>query len=215
MGFVGSVMVTLWGWGSPQGGVPTHVRPVGVAVAVSGIAGLIAIIIAWLRSRKLVGRRVLTLVVWSLPLLFSPPLLSQDGWAYAAQGWILTQGMDPYRVPQGLAEVLGKAVDTPWQATTAVYPPGSLWIQAAVVKIAHADPTWSVMLMRVPALIGVALMVWAVPRLARYAGTDPDHALWLAVCCPLTTLSVVGACTTTDSRWVCPSSHSLWPYVWR
>lgn len=86
MGFVGSVMVTLWGWGSPQGGVPTHVRPVGVAVAVSGIAGLIAIIIAWLRSRKLVGRRVLTLVVWSLPLLFSPPLLSQDGWAYAAQG---------------------------------------------------------------------------------------------------------------------------------
>lgn len=79
MGFVGSVMVTLWGWGSPQGGVPTHVRPVGVAVAVSGIAGLIAIIIAWLRSRKLVGRRVLTLVVWSLPLLFSPPLLSQDG----------------------------------------------------------------------------------------------------------------------------------------
>ena len=192
MGFVGSVMVTLWGWGSPQGGVPTHVRPVGVAVAVSGIAGLIAIIIAWLRSRKLVGRRVLTLVVWSLPLLFSPPLLSQDGWAYAAQGWILTQGMDPYRVPQGLAEVLGKAVDTPWQATTAVYPPGSLWIQAAVVKIAHADPTWSVMLMRVPALIGVALMVWAVPRLARYAGTDPDHALWLAVCCPLTTLSVVG-----------------------
>lgn len=41
-------------------------------------------------------------------------------------------------------------------------------------------------------LIGVALMVWAVPRLARYAGTDPDHALWLAVCCPLTTLSVVG-----------------------
>ena len=192
MGFVGSLMVTLWGWGSPQGGMPAHVRPIGVVVALGGIAGLIVMIIAWLRSRKLVGRRVLILIVWSLPLVFSPPLLSQDGWAYAAQGWILTQGMDPYLVPQGLAEALGKAVDTPWQETTAVYPPGSLWIQAAMVKIAHADPMRSVMLMRVPAVIGIALMVWAVPRLARYAGTDPDHALWLAVCCPLTTLSVVG-----------------------
>lgn len=192
VGFVGSLMMTLSGWGSPNGGVPAHVRPMGVAVAVSGITGLAAIIIAWLRSRKLVGRRVLTLVVWSLPLLFGPPLLSQDGWAYAAQGWILTQGMDPYLVPQGLAEVLGKAVDTPWQETTAVYPPGSLWIQAAMVKLGHADPLWSMMLMRVPAVIGVALMVWAVPRLARYAGTDPDHALWLVVCCPLMTLSVIG-----------------------
>ncbi|MSS46026.1 hypothetical protein FYJ43_08235 [Cutibacterium sp. WCA-380-WT-3A] len=192
MGFVGSVMVTLWGWGSPHGGMPAHVRPIGVAVAASGIAGLAAMIVAWLRSRKLVGRRVLTLVVWSLPLLFGPPLLSHDGWAYAAQGWILAQGMDPYRVPQGLAEVLGNAVDAPWQETTAVYPPGSLWIQAAMVTLAHADPIWSVMLMRVPAVIGVALMMWAVPRLARYAGIDPDYAVWLAVCCPLTTLSVIG-----------------------
>ncbi|MGK2308862.1 polyprenol phosphomannose-dependent alpha 1,6 mannosyltransferase MptB [Cutibacterium sp. V970] len=192
MGFVGSALMTVWGWGSPNAGMPEQVRPSGVAVVASSIVGLSAMIIAWLRSRNLVGARLLTLVTSSLPLLFGPPLLSRDGWAYAAQGWILAQGLDPYVVPQGLAGVLGQAVDTPWRGTTAVYPPGSLWIQAAMVTIAHADPLWSVLLMRVPAIIGVALMFWTVPQLARYAGTDPDHALWLAVCCPLTTLSIIG-----------------------
>ncbi|WCC79463.1 polyprenol phosphomannose-dependent alpha 1,6 mannosyltransferase MptB [Cutibacterium equinum] len=192
MGFVGAIMMVVWGWGSPHPGMPKQVRPVGVAVAASGVVGLSAMVIAWLRSRKLVGARILTLVTWSLPLLFGPPLLSQDGWAYAAQGWVLAQGLDPYSVPQGAAGVLGQAVDAPWRGTTAVYPPGSLWIQAAMVTIAHADPLWSVLLMRVPAIVGVALMVWAVPRLARHAGTDPDGALWLAVCCPLTTLNIIG-----------------------
>lgn len=192
MGFVGSVMMVVWGWGSPDAGMPEQVRLSGVAVAASGVVGLSAMIIAWLRSRKLVGVRLLTVVAWSVPLLAAPPLLSQDGWAYAAQGWVLAQGMDPYTVPQGMAGVLGQAVDTPWRGTTAVYPPGSLWIQAAMVTIAHADPLWSVLLMRVPALVGAALMFWAVPQLARYADVDSDRALWLAVCCPLTILCVIG-----------------------
>ena len=192
MGFVGSVMMVVWGWGSPHAGMPEQVRPIGVAVVASSVVGLSAMIIAWLRSRKLVGTRLLALVTWSLPLLFGPPLLSRDGWAYAAQVWVLAQGLDPYVVPQGLAGVLGQAVGTPWGGTTAVYPPGSLWIQAAVVTIAHADPLWSVLLMRVPAIIGIALMFWTMPQLARYAGADPDHALWLGACCPLTTLSIIG-----------------------
>ena len=46
--------------------------------------------------------------------------------------------------------------------------------------------------MRLPALAAVALLAWALPRLAKRFGVSPSHALWLAVLNPLVIMHFVG-----------------------
>ena len=46
--------------------------------------------------------------------------------------------------------------------------------------------------MRIPALIAVGLMVWAVPRLAERLGVSRDRAMWLGVLNPLVMMHLVG-----------------------
>lgn len=192
MGVLGSAMLATWSFLDPDPALPSPITARDVAEWVLGGAGMVAVTAAWLRSRRLPGRRLVTAAAWSVPMLFCPPLLSRDGWAYAAQGWMLVNGLNPYTVPQGLATDLGRGVDVAWSGSTAVYPPGSLWLQALMVWLAHAHPFWSVVAMRGPSILGLVLIALTVPRLARLTGVDADAALWLAVCNPLTLLNLVG-----------------------
>ena len=48
------------------------------------------------------------------------------------------------------------------------------------------------MLLRLTMLPGLALMMWAVPHLARHLGGKPAVALWLAVLNPLVLIHLIG-----------------------
>lgn len=192
VGLSGSVLVAVW---SVVDRVPGHEPIPSAGDLASGLLGLTALgllVVAWWRSAPLRRLHGLTAAVWSLPLLVIPPLLSLDGWAYAAQGSLLAHGLNPYEVPQGRAGALGAQVDGHWAATTAVYPPGSLWVQAAMTRLAGDHPYWSVVAMRLPAVVAVVLIGLAVTLVCRIGGADVDRGLWLAVSNPLVLVLLIG-----------------------
>ncbi len=136
---------------------------------------------------------LLLLVAWCAPLLLAPPVLSRDAWLYADLGWMVTRGIDPYVV--GLAKGGGPfaaSIDAFWAGHTVAYPPLSLQTAGLVVGLTGAHPYWSVVAMRLPALVAVAALLWCVPRLATRLGGDPDLATWLGVASPLVVLHFVG-----------------------
>ncbi|MGB0101362.1 MAG: polyprenol phosphomannose-dependent alpha 1,6 mannosyltransferase MptB [Nocardioides sp.] len=176
-------------------------RMVGLLVVV---AGLTLIGSAWLRliaathpdtgagleSRVRLAR--LAALAWSLPLLLAPPLFSRDAWSYAAQGALTRMHLSPYVwTPSILDGQIRDAVDPLWMDTPAPYGPLPLAWGAGVASI--TDSPWLMAVgHRTLALIGLALLAWATPRLARAAGQDAARASALVLASPLTIAHGVG-----------------------
>ncbi|WP_432559769.1 polyprenol phosphomannose-dependent alpha 1,6 mannosyltransferase MptB [Granulicoccus sp. GXG6511] len=160
------------------------------------VVGLALLFWAWLKLRPALHLRLnhgLILALWSLPILLAPPVFSSDAFLYADQGWIISQGFDPYQV--GLTEAGGPFADNVhwvWSNTTAVYPPAALLVQYLVVELTGYHSWWSVIAMRIPAVLAVVVIVAFVPRLARLLRVDPELAKWFAVLNPLLILHFVG-----------------------
>lgn len=152
--------------------------------------------LAWLALRPRAGRRTPVLpitAVWLAPLLLTGPVLTADPFAYAAQGWILSQGMNPYEVAMGsVPSPYANGIYITWRSTTAVYPPFTLLLQQAVVEAAGAHQWWGVVGMRAIALLGLAIMGAGAVLLARDLGLSPRLALWGAVMNPLTLVQLIG-----------------------
>lgn len=159
-------------------------------------AGVILLFWAWLKLRPALHPRLnhgLILALWSLPVLIVPPVFSSDAFLYADQGWIIHQGFDPYQV--GLTDAGGPFapnVHPVWHHTTAVYPPAALFVQHLVAEATGFHSYWTVVAMRIPALLGVAVIALVVPRLARALGADAETAKWFAVLNPFLLLHFVG-----------------------
>lgn len=196
VGAVGSLLVALCGWFTSVPFRPTP--PLWLTVLLRFLAGigLAAWCVAWWWGRRFITesprRAIPILALWTLPLLLSPALMSRDAWAYAAQGQILARGGNPYVTPQGAADTLGHLVDHHWAGSTAVYPPGSLWIQAAMVRLAGEHPYWSTVAMRIPALVGLVLIALALVQIARLTGLPSGDAIWLGACNPVVLAHAVG-----------------------
>lgn len=123
-------------------------------------------------------------VVWSLPLLLAPPLFSRDGWSYAAQGVLERMGVSPYESGPGVLHgPVVEAVDPRWLDTPAPYGPLPLWWGSLVAEVT-GDPWLLVVGHRLLALVGLVLLAWAVPRLARWGGVDPGLASAVALASP-------------------------------
>lgn len=170
-------------------------RMLGLAVVIVGF-GLCAS--AWLRlCREVAGAtgsgataaalaRVRTAaVLWSLPLVIAPPLFSRDGWSYAAQGTMVEIGISPYDYgPWVLGGPVVEAVDPVWMYTRTPYGPLPLGIGA--LAAAHTrDPWLLVIVHRLAALAGLALLAWAVPRLAAWTRADVPLATAIVVASPI------------------------------
>lgn len=128
------------------------------------------------------------LALWVAPALLVPPLFSRDPYSYFVQGRLLQLGLDPYT--HGAASVPGwfqAGVDPMWAETPTPYGPLYLLIQKAVVAVAQT-PYWSAVAFRIIAVIGIAAIAYAVPRLAQRQGIDPAAATWLAAMNPLVLL---------------------------
>jgi hypothetical protein len=159
---------------------------------------MVALAAAWLALGRLAPTtRQLWIVgaAWTVPLLLTAPLFSQDAYSYLAQGTLVHLGIDPYRhapaalANAGQAHVLG-AVDPFWRHTTAPYGPLFLGIVSVLVAISGAHLVLGVLLIRLLALAGIGLLAVFVPRLARGLGADPARATWW-VFSPLVLLDLV------------------------
>lgn len=160
-------------------------RMLGLAVVVGGLGELTA---CWLRLLRYVRdneagvpRVVVAAFVWVLPLLVAPPLFSRDGWSYAAQGYLKGHGLSPYIwTPNILSGPLLEAVDVRWMNSPAPYGPIPL-MWGGFAAQATSDPWLLVLAHRGFSLVGLALLAWSVPRLARHLGRDPGLAAWLVL----------------------------------
>lgn len=162
--------------------------------------GVLMMIWAWVR----LGRATLrgdvslaelrfTVLLWTAPLLLSVPLFSRDAYSYLAQGALLRDGFDPYKVgPVVNPGVLLDNVSIQWTTTPAPYGPAFMILAETVTKISGDSVVTGTMLMRVAMLPGLLLTLWAVPRLARYLGGNPATAIWLAVLNPLVLIHLIG-----------------------
>ena len=205
-GVVGSLLLVL-GSLTPaflprasQGGDLIRWPWLGTAVLLLGVALLLA---AWFQLRPGAGaltrsgdrpRYGAVLALWSAPLVCGPPILSGDAYAYAAQGWMLVHGLDPYQMgPGALPSSWADQVDPIWLETPTPYGPLSLTLQYVTVSWAGDNsPYLAAWLMRLWALVGTALLAWSIPRIAKTLGRDAVTATWLGVLNPIVLLHFVG-----------------------
>jgi hypothetical protein len=214
-GLVGSVLVLAGGWVvatlPPSTPMLRHHLLVTLRGTESGRMAALAVILvglglvghAWLS----LGRRVsaagrddaesLDLVryaafIWSAPLLVAPPLFSRDGWSYAAQGALAAAGVSPYQHgPWLLSGPVHEAVDPRWWYTPTPYGPLPVWFGAEMAQ--HTgNPLMLAYAHRFLAMVGLVLLAWAVPRLARWCGTDPALSTLIVIASPLMLANGVG-----------------------
>ncbi|MFD4544955.1 polyprenol phosphomannose-dependent alpha 1,6 mannosyltransferase MptB [Streptomyces sp. NPDC058466] len=135
---------------------------------------------------------LLVLAVWAAPLLLAPPLFSRDVYSYLAQGAMVDAHIDVYaHGPAQLGGPLADEVAPVWQQTTTPYGPVFLAVASALSGLTRGEIPAGLLGMRLVALLGVALMAAALPRLARHSGADPAAALWLGALNPLVLLHLV------------------------
>lgn len=221
-GATGSILIALGGLG--VGAQPVLQDPVrGVrlfglfertlaASATMVFVGLAVLVLAWLLLGRLLladpsgfgGAAVLRriAVLWSAPLVLAPPMFSQDVYSYLAHGMGASRGLDPYRY--GPADALGhtdvfvRSVPTIWQNTPSPYGPLFLVISKAIASATGHHVVAAVLAHRLVALVGVVMILWALPRLARRCGVDEAKAFWLGALNPLVFLHLVSG-THNDS----------------
>ncbi len=163
-------------------------------------AGVAVVLLAWVRLGRLaLGGHVsargvgATVAAWVVPLLLASPIYSRDVYSYLAQGALLRDGFDPYAVgPAVNPNPLLADVSTLWTTTPAPYGPVFLLLADGVTRVTGDHVVWGTWVMRIAMLPGLALLVWALPRLARRLGTSGAVALWLGALNPLVLVHLVG-----------------------
>jgi alpha-1,6-mannosyltransferase len=180
--------------------LPSRIQTVSLTMTTTGA---VMMALAWLMlGRFALGKRRMsrgeldrTLLLWMLPLLLAPPMYSKDVYSYLAQSQISLEGLDPYRVGPasglGLSHVFTLSVPTLWRETPAPYGPLFLWIGRGISALTGENIVAAVLCHRVVELVGVGLIVWATPRLARRCGVAEVSALWLGAANPLVIMHLV------------------------
>jgi len=211
LGLLGSLLITIGGLGA--GSTKPH-DPLLEALHLSwmrfGHGLVLSSIVLWIGVGLMLiawvglGRRVLageasefmmraTTAFWLAPLLLSVPVFSRDTYSYLAQGALLRDGFDPYAVgPVANPNALLDNVSPIWTITTAPYGPAFILIAKLVTMVVGNHVIIGTMLLRLCMLPGLALLIWAAPRLAHHLGTDGPTALWTCVLNPLVLIHLMG-----------------------
>ena len=132
-------------------------------------------------------------LVWSVPLLIVPPVMSGDPFLYADLGWILHQGGNPYVDVMGsMGGEFAASIDPFWAGNGVAYPPLSLEVNRLMIAVGGFHPYWGVIAQRLPALAGMGLLAAFLPRLADQLRVDRQWAVWLGVLNPIAIVHLVG-----------------------
>src|SRR4051794_12612581 len=219
MGFLGALLVAsitpLWylsgrAWRLTLPGLPHDGRrPI---TAILFVAGVILLGVAWigligraerarLTERERTWAVLLTAALWFAPVLLGPPLLSSDIYSYAAEGAMVTQGLDPTSggAQGGMSLLQGTPdtgyvdhVDSVWRNDGKPY--GPVQMGAAAAAVAGTGPryqlaSWTLCLV---ALFDVGLAAWGGHEIACRCGDAPPAALAFAIANPIMVLHVGG-----------------------
>ncbi|PVE20132.1 hypothetical protein DDA93_01395 [Arthrobacter sp. Bz4] len=187
------VPVIMWMRFEPAGAV--------VSVLILALGGML-LVRSWLRlGQRLHGwgpesRPVIlsAVIAWGAPMCLALPLFSRDVFAYIAQGQVVLSGLNPY--VDGYSQIsnyLQIGADDMWAQSPTPYGPVFLWIEALVVGITGGQPDFSILLFRLIAIVGVALCVYYVPKLAELHGVNPNRALWLTAANPLFLINFIAS----------------------
>lgn len=180
--------------------LPSRIQTVSLTMTTTGA---VMMALAWLMlGRFALGSRRMsrsqldhTLLLWIIPLLIAPPMYSKDVYSYLAQSQISANGLNPYKVGPapglGLDHVFTLSVPSLWRETPAPYGPLFLWIGRGISALTGENIVAAVLSHRVVVLLGVGMIVWAVPRLARRCGVAEVSALWLGAANPLLLMHLV------------------------
>lgn len=180
--------------------LPSRIQTVSLTMTTTGA---VMMALAWLMLGRFVhGQRRMsrgqldrTLLLWMVPLLIAPPMYSKDVYSYLAQSQIARLGLDPYKVGPapglGLDHVFTLSVPSLWRETPAPYGPLFLWIGRGISSLTGENIVAAVLSHRLVVLVGVGLIVWATPRLARRCGVAEVTALWLGAANPLLLMHLV------------------------
>jgi alpha-1,6-mannosyltransferase len=196
-----SKMPNAWffGLGTGASGAGQDGTYLGVIILYLGVALMVAswfeVIRTLRRNPTTPVRVVMTIIVtWSVPVFVMPPLFSRDVYSYAAQGEMVSRGLNPYvQGPSALgSNPYFRLVDPIWQHAHAPYGPAWERLAGGIVQITRHDVVATIVGFRLVALIGVGLIAWGVPVLARSVGRDPAVVLGLAVLNPLVLLVLLG-----------------------
>lgn len=179
--------------------------PSQLAGTVLTMAGLLLLLDAWLRLRPRTGahaegtyayshvRHWAILLIWGLPFFVAPPIFSHDAYSYAAQGWMVHNGINPYEVgPAVLPGAFADQVSWVWRDTPAPYGPLALQLQHLIVDLSGFRPYLSAVMMRILSLLGVGAIGLLIPRIARRRGADPARAAWFATLNPILVIDFIG-----------------------
>ncbi|GGT52754.1 polyprenol phosphomannose-dependent alpha 1,6 mannosyltransferase MptB [Streptomyces purpureus] len=231
LGAAGAVAVAVGGWAAgtlparePWGLWVRHGSTATVAATVLATLGLTALVLAWWRYGRLlaggaaisVRESLVTLGWWAAPLVLAPPLYSADVYSYIAQGAMVLEGHDVYRLgpsvldPGGLGGDAAASVGGHWTDTPAPYGPVFLVLAQVVVTLTGGTLVPAVLGMRLLALAALALIAWGLLRLAQARGTTPTGALWLGALNPLLLIHVVGGMHNDGLM----AALVLWAVVW-
>ena len=171
----------------------------GVIILYLGVALMVA---SWFEIIRTLRRSPATpvttvmpiIVAWSVPVLVMPPVFSRDVYSYAAQGEMVSRGLNPYiQGPSALgSNAYFRLVDPIWQHAHAPYGPAWERLAGGIVQVTRHDVVATIVGFRLVALIGVGLIAWGVPALARSVGRDPAVAIGLAILNPLVLLVLLG-----------------------
>jgi alpha-1,6-mannosyltransferase len=170
---------------------------------VCGFTGIVLLCRAWVEIARRVARETgqnpaplgRVLALWSLPLLVAPPMFSNDIYSYAAQGEMVSHHISPYLYGPGVlgATPFASLAQGIWINTPSPYGPLFSALEGGAVQLTGHGVLLSVVLLRLLAVAGVALMAVCLPSLARSYGRDPAAALTLGVLNPLVLLFLIGS----------------------
>ena len=185
-------------------GLPSRNATLAIALTYAGMGMLV---LAWLWIGRMLSARGAVApapdrlaigragILWALPLAVAPPLFSKDVYSYLAQSAITARGIDPYvfgpAQALGVDDPLTRTIPTIWRDTPAPYGPLFLMVGRGITALTGNDVVFGVLAHRALALCGVALILWALPKLARRCGVEPGLALWLGAANPLVLFHLV------------------------
>lgn len=187
------------------------------------VAGCLALALLWWalypRGGRGVRRPGVLVAIWSLPLLLAPPVLSGDAILYADAGYMLSVGHNTYL--EGLTAAGGPFapfVDRLWAGHGVAYPPLTMLVNEAVVVATGAHAYLSVAALRLPAIVGVALLGFCGTRIARLLGRSVPHAAWWGLLNPLVLVHFIGG-AHNDALMAGVSLLAVyavvrWPHAW-
>ncbi len=193
-------MPGVWFFGEPSSVNGTQWGVYFTLAAVYG--GLLLLMRVWWGMTRLYARcpgvavkkMMWVFALWTTPMLVIAPLFSRDVYSYAAQGEMVSHHMNPYLY--GPFELGNNAytapVDQLWGNAPAPYGPLFLQIDGFFARITFHNELATIVLLRLLSLVGVLLIAWCVPRLARLYHRDGAELFTLMVLNPVTLLHLVG-----------------------